>query len=528
MINYLKINKTYLYSYAYLLNIAVCLKLKLSILLSEVLDNEWYFNHPSIHELNSKNKLTAILAASDPNSQEQSPFFSQFDSCLAILEKGMNHAKSTYAVFDKEELANFQWYEKEANIMSRLKDVIDELFEKGRYEEAFEFLSHMFDILKKASNDDELREILGDALYSTSNEDLDYQHLAEYVHLTTAACLTKLNRVQDVKPHLLAAMMTFYLYSIDIETLQDRIEYNYETWTLDYGRGPKKDYLYFTIGSILFKLGDIFTALSYLQLALGIGLSESENYWLDDEDRTMLLYCGIGNCLFRLREYQESENYLKIAIDFIKELGNMKDTDGVMTIAFNRGVTYNCLGKSLMEQGKYKEALPELQKAVDILKETLDSPLDKNMMKRVCMIGKKEIIIRKKAKEIADFCYDLGRCQMELNRFKEAANYLQYSLIIRTEQSQEETSTTRLQLLSCLMEQYQRNSIEKVLKEHRETPTFNRLKSSYLTYTVELRQASSRWTSQTTKYNQLIFLMQTKPSTTLKFENILLLLHKKM
>ena len=217
---------------------------------------------------------------------------------------------------------------------------------------------------------------------------------------------------------------------------------------------------YFKIGCALLKKQQYDRSLSFLKFSLGSTLSRDfDGCHLTTQIK---LYSGIGTCLINLEQYEEAVSYFKLALHLIDKR-IMTDDDYSSTPVFNLTSTFHIFGKCLMKLGQF-------EKALQFLNETLELVTESNVeeVHDLFLIGLAEKFpsYAKRPQELANVLCDLATCYMKQNSFKKAVSFFQRSFnLLKKLSKSENVATIRAKLLACRMAVYQRERVEKYLKD---------------------------------------------------------------
>ena len=217
---------------------------------------------------------------------------------------------------------------------------------------------------------------------------------------------------------------------------------------------------YFKIGCALLKKQQYDRSLSFLKFSLGSTLSRDfDGCHLTTQIK---LYSGIGTCLMNLEQYEEAVSYFKLALHLIDKR-IMTDDDYSSTPVFNLTSTFHNFGKCLMKLGQF-------EKALQFLNETLELVTESNVeeVHDLFLIGLAEKFpsYAKRPQELANVLCDLATCYMKQNSFKKAVSFFQRSFnLLKKLSKSENVATIRAKLLACRMAVYQRERVEKYLKD---------------------------------------------------------------
>ena len=280
---------------------------------------------------------------------------------------------------------------------------------------------------------------------ATTDVEEKRDEISVWVDCLIADCLIELNRFDEALEHLSRSDVETYFEQDDFEMDSDE--------TGDPG------FWCFCTGKILHRVKKYKNAFNCLQISLGIALSLNDDL---NEHRAIYLYSGIGSCSLKLGEYDEALIYLDIAVRIIESYGVVEDDSSVCIIfSFTLATTYHNLATCLKNLQQDEKALVYLYQALEFAKEAYESISDTNVFISLA---------RNFGRDFARISGDLGKWLMEQNRFPEAVECLQRCLDLQIKLSEiEKIAITRTELLTCYMEIYQRARAEKHLKDAHES-----------------------------------------------------------
>ena len=431
VIKLLKISGTHLYSNFSLINITICYALRLDNLMLVLLK-----------EFTENNDSSISKADTDFSSQIASHeavlgdiLFRYFDEGIYQLEKEINSANFP----DKEQKSQT----KAIAIFENFLAAFENLLAKNSLGEALEFLTRVEEILLHSSlSEQERREF-------DEETDLDVDVWTVVVQMIIAYCLLHLQKIQDAEGYVI-----LFLNNAD--------ELNNNPTVISVG--------YFLAGDICFKIKRYEKSLNCLQTSLGIALSNTSD--TDEIDHKIYLLSGIGFCLLKLRQFEESWIFINAAIQMIKENEIPKteyDFFEVFRTSFGLVTTHHSAGKCLMNLHHYEEAFSYLNQALTLATEgglvAEDNQELPAILEKEGFVGKTLTGI----KNLAGVLFDIGVWYAKQNSFSKASIYLKRSLNIYEKfpssmRDAESIAATRFELLTCSMEAYQRDRLEKRIK----------------------------------------------------------------
>ena len=429
VIQLLRIKESHIYSSFTLLNITICYALRLDNLMLTLIEKFVKTEDPGLYKANSDFLEDNIGAAQKQVPDDQNTR-TCFDICIFALENELcNVSDPSSKPWSQTQLRK---------ILENLTAVAELLYRNDSIGEAMEFLERVLEILQRLSLNDEEREKI------SREKDFNMGSLITLVKSLMAGILTTLSLNHFPPAHLPTDQ------TIESIESKDKISCN-----------PKEhSSLYFVPGNIYLKKNQFEKSLNFLQISLSIALSvDFKGYKMY---QVMIVYSGIGTCLFQLKRYDESLVYLKIAAQLIEDHKIDADKD-VLGFVCNRATTYHNLGKCLMKLQQFEEAFPYLYLALDIATEgNLNEDSDFNLTE----LANKSVASKRNIQDLSFILFDIGQWYMQQNRFQEALSNLQRSYNILNKLSEsEEMAKVRLSLLTCYMEIYQHERIKSNLSQ---------------------------------------------------------------
>ena len=453
VIKLLGINDSYIYSNASLLNITICYALRQNKLMLSLLKNYTDSRDLNTSENCADETFYELLVGHDTN-KESLATFNVFDKFLSNLENEIDFASNSAGTSMSS--ANPK------TIYNQLFIVIASLHENGELSEAIEFMKRILEIFQHPSMSDEERKKISE------EEEMDIDTLVGFIQLHIASLLVELNQFSEAS-----------------EQMKQVVENcNKQNHVPEY-----KSVLYFYNGNNFFKMRQYEQSLNHIQTALGIALSDG----LDEYNKyyIMMLYSGIGACLLHMGLCKESLRSLNVALQVIEihitEDEDDEDDDNFLQFSFNRATTYHSVGKCLMVLNLHEDALPYLHQAFHLkIKKKLEN---KNNKKSI--LTKNYPTLKRKLQEFVDILNDLGLWYMKKYRFKQGLRYLLQAFDIHKFFEVTGISETRLKILNCYMEMFQRERIEEHLKDSykskRDFTFIVAVDSVALTYSFQMR-----------------------------------------
>ena len=406
IIEKLKIKKSHIYSNYSLMNITICYALKLDEPILALLKKELTFSNDADLEQES------IVVTNK--------FFTCFDKYLSDMENEMQNSalKLTCNCLNTYSIS-----------CALLDAALDDDF--GNIDELIELLMRVVEILQRLSLSDD------DRMKMIESKDMDIDSLIGFVHMVIA------------------------LYSIVInECDETSMRTNQAFKNFDQTNNEPKQVHYFNsvAGINFFAMKNYEKSLTCLQIALGIYLSVSFAQFSDiSDDEIAMVYSGIGICLLKLNQYEESLIYLNMAVQMI-EVIDLETFNSGLLLLFNPTSTYHNLGKCWMRLGDFDKALTCFFQALELTEnENADEENDIILTK----LTLEAFFENQRLKYRAAIFYDLGLLHKAKMKFKEAAIYFQKSFDnCKKLPYHKHVDETRVELLKCYMEIYQRERVD--------------------------------------------------------------------
>ena len=205
-----------------------------------------------------------------------------------------------------------------------------------------------------------------------------------------------------------------------------------------------------------------YKSLPFLKIYLGFVLSRDFNGC--GPFNQIKLYNGIGTCLMNLEQYKESITYFELSLQLLDK-HTVVDDDCLSSLTFNLTSILNNVGKCFMKIGQFKKALRVFY---DSLK--FETECNMEEVHDLLLIGlvEKFVSVARRPQELANVLCNLAICYMKQNSFKKAVSYFQRSFnLLKNLSTAKDIAAIRAELLVCYMEAYQRERVEKHLKDLR-------------------------------------------------------------
>ena len=399
IIEKMEIKKSHFYTNYTLMNITICYALRLDAPMLALLKvKQRYLNDADLKQENVvvKNNLCAC-----------------FDKHLSDMENEMKKCSSELTSSSTDIIT----------VVGALRDTASKK-DLENIEEAIELFERIVEIIRRSSlSDDDLKNLF-------KNNKINMDSLIGFINLLVAANRIIKNKFDEASMKMKQAFKNFD-----------------ET-------NNKPKYLvifYLVAGSNFFAMKNYKKSFAYTQIALGVCLSVDFVH-LDDigHGEIAMMYAGIGVCLLKLNQYEESLIYLKTAVQMIENFG--LENFSSVKLFFNPTLTYHNLGICLMQLGHFEEAERHFFQALDTTKSKYaDEENDMSLTQPTYQA----YFENHKLKTRASIFYDLGLLHKNKKKFKEAAIYLQRSFNICKKLFDDKfIDETRVQLLKCYMEMY--------------------------------------------------------------------------
>ena len=243
---------------------------------------------------------------------------------------------------------------------------------------------------------------------------------------------------------------------------------------------------HFKVGQAFLKMKHYEKAIEFLKISLGITMSKE---FIENEMHSIILYNSIGICLINLGEYEESLSYFNLSKEMLEKYNiDKKPEKEFWKSRLQIAISFHSVGKCFLKLDRFEETLPYLGVALDIFPTVFDNDND-----TLVYLSTISVSHRKMFQEHQSLLFDIGFCNMKQNHYGIAQYHFEESLsIYKTLLKADEAITvaTRLRLLTCHMEIYQRERIEKHLKDlcacNSIETTIRMVDIQTLTYSIQL------------------------------------------
>ena len=222
---------------------------------------------------------------------------------------------------------------------------------------------------------------------------------------------------------------------------------------------------HFRVGDGLLKMKHYEKALEFFKSSLAIAMSEE---FLRNKMHSIMLYNSIGVCLISMLEYEESLIYFKLAEKLFKNFEyEKKFEEKVWKSTLHLATSFHRVGKCFIKLGQFEKSLPYLDLALKIFLNRFDIYDDSEALIYLFSIS---VSHTKMLNKMLSILFDIGFCYMQQNRYEKAKDCFQESLSIHKKLLVPKTdiaiaAATRRKLLTCYMEMYQRERVEKHIKD---------------------------------------------------------------
>ena len=309
----LGIKGSHVYSNSSLMNITICYALRLDApMLALLKDNPIFFDDTDSEQINIVDKNN---------------FFTCFDKYLTNMENEMKNCTSKMISKSPDPFLMFNAFD-------------DAAFDKDHenLEERTEFFVRMVEILQRSSLGEEDRKKI------TEDLDMDINTLIGFVNLFIATYQFELNQFDEVSIRMNQAFE-------NLDETNNRSEY--------------LAIFYSMAGNNCFKMKEYEKSLICLQIVLGICLSFDLGPFakIFDDGEVANMYAGIGICLFKLNQFDESLINFEIAVEKMEDFCLEEFNSFAI---FNPTSTYHNLGKCLMRLGNFEKGMSFLFQALKI------------------------------------------------------------------------------------------------------------------------------------------------------------------
>ena len=434
IIKKLGIKGTFTYSNFTLMNITICYALRLDAPIiamleddpSVVIDSGSDSGLNSDSELNSDSDLNSnsdLQSDSDQeNFVEKNKFFSHFDKHLASMEYEIKICASTKNSSPPDT----------SSIFSVLFDAaFNEDFEN--IQNQIEMLMRSMEILQRSSlSNEDRKKILKP---NSEDEDMDIDLFAVFVNMTIANLLIALNKFNKAIMHMNRAFE-----SIDEAKCNHVAIVKFHLHAGNNWIGMKE----YEKSLICWRKA--------LEICLSIGLEQFEGI---DDSTVALMYAGTGICLLKLGQYQESLIYLENAVQTFQDysLENFYLSSEILMF-IDLSSLFHSLGKGLTHLGQFEKAMSCFLQALEC---TESEHVLKENDEILTQTTKTAILEIRQLKLRASVFHNLGMLLMKQKKFEKAVINFEESFNISKKLSDVKyVNKTRVKLLQCYMEMYQR------------------------------------------------------------------------
>ena len=269
----------------------------------------------------------------------------------------------------------------------------------------------------------------------SKDEDIDIDLLVVHVNMAIANLLIALNKVKKAIMHMNRAFESF-----------DEAKYDYERIVR----------IYLFAGNNWIGVKEYEKSLicwrKALEICLSIGLEQFEEI---DESTVTLMYAGTGICLLKLGQYQESLIYLENAVQTFQDYGLEYFILGSKIMMFiDMPSLFHSLGKCLTQLEQFEKAMPCFLQALEC---TESKRVLKENDEILTQTTKTAILKIQQLKLRASVFHNLGMLLMKQKKFEKAVINFEESFNISKKLSDVKyVNKTRVKLLECYMEMYQR------------------------------------------------------------------------
>ena len=409
IIKKLDIKKCHIYSNYSLMNITICYVLKLDEQLLAL--------------LKEKLRFSIDIDLEQENTVINNIFFMCFDKYLSDMENEMKTSASKvigncsdiYSIFNALS---------DAALDNDLENV----------DERIELSMRVVEILQRLSlSDDDLKKMI-------ENEDMDIYSMdidsaIGFIQMFIATLLIVINKFDEASLQMNQAFKNF-----DQTNNEPNLVAEFNSFA----------------GNIFFAMKNYEKSLTCLQITLGINLSIHFAQF-GDSDQVAILYAAVGICLLKLNRYEESLIYLNMAVKIFEVIG-LENLESSSLLLFNPTLMFHNLGKCLMQLGHFQHALMCFFQALEL---TENENADKGNDVILTQPTFQAFFENQRLKYRASIFYDLGLLHKIKMKFNEAAIYFQKSFDNCNKlPHHEQVDETRVELLKCYMEIYQREKVD--------------------------------------------------------------------
>ena len=403
IIEKLGIKKSHIYSNYSLMNITICYVLKL--------------DEQMLALLKEKLTFSIDIDLEQENTVAKNNFFMCFDKYLADMENEMKISASK-VVGNRSDIYSLFNALGDAAFDNKLENVDEEI----------ELYMRVVEILQRLSlSDDDQKKMI-------ENENMDIDSLIGIMQTIIAISQIVINKYDKASLQINQAFKNF-----DQTNNEPNLVAEFNSFA----------------GNIFFAVKKYEKSLTCMQIALGINLSLNFAQF-DNSHEVAILYAAVGICLLKLNRY-ESLIYLNMAVK-IFEGTDLENIRSVSLMFFNPTSMFHNLGKCLMRLGHFQRALTCLFQALEL---TENENADKGNDVILTQPTFQAFFENQRLKNRASVFHDLGLLHKTKMKFKEAADYFQKSFDNCNKlPHHEQVDETRVELLKCYMEIYQRERVD--------------------------------------------------------------------
>ena len=202
-------------------------------------------------------------------------------------------------------------------------------------------------------------------------------------------------------------------------------------------------------------------ALEFFEISLGIAMSKEI---LGNQMHSIMLHSSICTCLINMGEYDELLIYFNLAKEMLENYkNNERLEEEFRNSRLQTAISFHNVAKCFLRLNRFGEAKPYLDFAVQILQSACDE--DNKVLVYLCTISALHMKI---FEEYQSLIFDIGFCHMQQNHYKFAHYFFEECLSIHNKLPKVDQAiavSARVKLLTCYMEMYQRERVEKCLKD---------------------------------------------------------------
>ena len=405
IIKILGIVGSHIYSNPTLMNITICYALRLDAVMLSLMEKQILHISSCSVEAISKEEI----------SDEKDKVFSFFNKCLADMENEFQKSASKMS----SNTVDIVYILK---ILTALGS--DDSFQN--LEEQTEFIIRVVEIAQRLSFSNEGRmKVL--VTYLTS--------CIGIINLIIAVNLMAMNKFDRALARMNQALKNFD----ETNNKPERV-----AW------------FYYMAGSNWIALKEYEKSLACWQVALGICLSIDLNQFkIMMKFDLSRMYSGIGICLLKLGHCEESLIYLKIAVQMMDELYDLKKHTSSLLFV-DRASTFRNLAKCLMQLGHFEQAVSYYFQA---LEETESQDANDDQDVNLTQSTKIGFLQKQRVKNRAKIFRDLGMLQLKKSNDKEAAVYFKKYFKISEKLFEAKDDKKQVKLIQCYMNSYSKNDL---------------------------------------------------------------------